>query len=138
MIPQGDRRSTPAARAERCGDDAVTGPTIGAVVTRGSLPVAPNVLIGRAGEVSTVSELLLALGARLVTLTGPPGVGKTRLAIAAAEAVVEEFEGGAVWVDLTPLREAGLVIGEIARVLQVSAAPAESIVARIAASLGGR
>lgn len=61
---------------------------------RTSLPIPPTSLIGRADEVDLAAKRLR--GARLVTLVGPAGVGKTRLAIAVAEKVQREFENG-VW-----------------------------------------
>ena len=75
-------------------------------------PVPAAALIGRTAEVDTVRSVLRAPGTRLVTLTGPPGVGKTRLALA----VAEPFDSVA-WVDLAPVRDAGLVVVEVARAL---------------------
>ena len=59
---------------------------------------------------------LLQDGARL-TLTGPGGSGKTRLAIEAATTLVTEFKAGVFWVDLAPLREPALVSGSIGQVV---------------------
>ena len=63
-----------------------------------SLPTPANRLIGRDVEVASVRQLLR--DNRLVTLTGPPGVGKTRLALEVAAAVAPEFAEGPVFVDL--------------------------------------
>ena len=83
---------------------------------RTSLPPAPaTALIGRAAEVAAIRELLAARGTRLVTLTGPPGVGKTRLALAVAE-----IYDDVAWVDLAPVHQPRLVMIEIARALGLS------------------
>ena len=73
-------------------------------------PAQVTSLVGRSDEVAAISRLLDV--ARLVTLTGPPGVGKTSLALALAEGREE-----VVWVDLAPVRCSGQVVGEIARAL---------------------
>jgi predicted ATPase len=82
-----------------------------------NLPPQPTPLIGRAEEVSHLASLLSSATGRLVTLTGPGGVGKTRVAIAAAEAVLPHFPGGVVFVDLTPLTDPARLTVEIARAL---------------------
>jgi len=64
-----------------------------------ALPSFPDTLIGRADEVRTVSELLIDGPARLLTLTGPGGVGKSRVAVAAAAETGARFTGGVRWVD---------------------------------------
>lgn len=64
------------------------------------LPAPANETIGRDGEVDEIGELLARPGVRLLSLVGPGGVGKTRLAMEAARSVTERFPGGAVHVNL--------------------------------------
>jgi predicted ATPase/transcriptional regulator with XRE-family HTH domain len=92
-------------------------PSIGLV----RLPVPPTTLIGRSAEVAHVRKLLdPATGsARLLTLVGPGGVGKTRLALAAARELTESYADGAVFVDLTPLHDWPLVPATIAHALAI-------------------
>ena len=72
-------------------------------------------------EVDTVVEL--AGSSRLLTLTGPGGTGKTRLALAAAERMAERFDGGTYFVALDAVNEAGLVVLEIITKLGVGSSP---------------
>jgi predicted ATPase/DNA-binding CsgD family transcriptional regulator/transcriptional regulator with XRE-family HTH domain len=84
------------------------------------LAMEPTPLVGRAHELDTIIQTLAAEGTRLLTLTGPAGVGKTRLALAAAAQLAkdsEHFPDGVVLVDLTPVRDPDLVLGAIARAL---------------------
>jgi non-specific serine/threonine protein kinase len=78
-------------------------------------PVSARPLIGRSEEIAAVRQLLSAEGVRLLTLVGPGGVGKTRLAIAVAESLADT----AVFVDLSPLRDPSLVLPTVADVLGV-------------------
>jgi predicted ATPase len=80
-----------------------------------NLPVQPFPLIGRGRELAELLELLSE--ARLVTLTGPGGAGKTRLAMHAAAEVIETYPDGVWWVGLAALRDPGLVEPTIAQVL---------------------
>jgi non-specific serine/threonine protein kinase len=105
------------------------------VLTARTLPAPPTPLIGRAAELADLTEAVTASGARLVTVTGPPGVGKSRLALAAAAAVADRFADGAVWVDLAPIPEARLVIAEVARALGVGRSAAEPALATLAAAV---
>ena len=79
-----------------------------------NLPVAANPLLGREGEVGDVLALLRE-GRRLVTVTGPGGTGKTRLALQVAAELVGTVAGGVFWVGLGPLTDSDLVATEIAR-----------------------
>src|SRR5215207_4988371 len=76
-------------------------------------------LIGRETEVATLRSLLRNDDVRLVSLTGPGGSGKTRLAIAVAMGMVDEFPDGVVFVDLSPLTDPDLVVPTIAAALGV-------------------
>jgi predicted ATPase/DNA-binding SARP family transcriptional activator len=80
---------------------------------RRHLPAPPTPLVGRRREVDDVVALLSG-DARLVTLTGPAGTGKTRLALQAAYELAERFPDGVYFVDLAPLRDPDLVTTTIA------------------------
>jgi predicted ATPase/class 3 adenylate cyclase len=82
-----------------------------------NLPARPTPLVGRSHELTEVTELLRE--ARLVTLTGAGGSGKTRLALEAAAELMDDFEDGAWWVSLAAIREPELVEPTIAQVLGV-------------------
>src|SRR5215218_4259955 len=94
-------------------------------------PLAP--LVGRAEELAALGDLLLG-PARLVTLTGPGGVGKTRLALAAAAATADGF----AFVALAAVRDPDLVVPTVARVLGLREAADRPLAATLAAFLSDR
>lgn len=107
-----------------------------AVATPTKLPRPATPLVGRKLEIAAVATLLRRDEARLVTLTGPGGTGKTRLAVAVAEELAAEL-GGAVFVDLAPISDAALVVDAIAQALDVAEAEG-SLLDTVTASLRDR
>ncbi len=81
----------------------------------GRLPVSTTSLIGRERAIGEVARLLGRPGVRLVTLTGPGGVGKTRLAVAVGERLQGRFGAGTVLVPLEAVTDPGLVLAAIGR-----------------------
>jgi predicted ATPase len=79
------------------------------------LPVSTTSLLGREQALGEVAGLLGQQGVRLVTLTGPGGVGKTRLAVAAAGRLLDRFSAGTVFVPLESVTDPGLVLAAIGR-----------------------
>lgn len=84
-----------------------------------NLPAQPNAMVGRVKELAEARELLTRPDVRLVTLTGPGGVGKTRLALQVAADVLTDFLDGAFFVVLAPISDPELVEVSIARTLGV-------------------
>ncbi len=81
---------------------------------RVELPLSPNVLVGRATEIAQITALILNDGARIVTITGSGGVGKTRLAIEVARGLQSDFVGGAGFVDLAPVSDPYRILAAVA------------------------
>jgi predicted ATPase/DNA-binding CsgD family transcriptional regulator/transcriptional regulator with XRE-family HTH domain len=90
------------------------------------LPVPANPLIGRADAATTVCTLLRRDDVRLLTLVGPPGVGKTRLAIHVAAGVAGAFRDGVCFVELAALHDADRVIPTIAAAMALSESGSQS------------
>ena len=84
-----------------------------------NLPLQPTPLVGREREVAEVTQRLLASETRLLTLTGPGGTGKTRLALQAAADLLDTFEDGTFFVSLAALTDSELVTSAIAAPLGV-------------------
>ena len=84
-----------------------------------NLPVQLTPFIGRVQEVSAVQKLLHRDGVRLLTLTGPGGTGKTRMALQVAAELSESFPDGVFFVNLAPISDPALVVATIAQTLDV-------------------
>ena len=90
------------------------------VETRPSnLPSPRTAFVGRDREVAAVEDLLLRPDVQLVTLTGPGGIGKTRLALEVARHLADRFAGGAYFIPLAPVSDASLVVSVIVQILGV-------------------
>ncbi len=104
-------------------------------------PLAPTPLVGRDGDVAEVCALLDPAGAdhvRLLTLFGPGGVGKTRVALAAADRLATRYADGAAFVDLASLQEAPLVAATLARALALQESGGRGAAELVREHLAGR
>jgi predicted ATPase len=86
-------------------------------ISNTNLPRPASSFVGREDETRQIVELIRDHAARIVTLTGPGGSGKTRLAIEAAAELITDHKAGTFWVELAPIRDPALVADEIAKTL---------------------
>ncbi len=103
-----------------------------------ALPIPPTPLIGRAHAVAAVTALLHAPAVRLVTLTGPGGTGKTRLALAVAATLGDAFSSEIAFVPLAALTDPELVLPAIAAALRVKVGAGESPMEAVRAAVRDR
>lgn len=121
-----DAEAAPADRGVPIADPARTG----------GLIVPPTLLYGRDDDVTAVAEVIRTGAARIVTLTGPGGVGKTRLAAALADELAADYPDGVVPILLASLADATDVVATIGRALGVVGIDGPDAVAATAAHLG--
>jgi predicted ATPase len=105
---------------------------------RTNLPVPATPFLGRERELAEVVELLTREDTRLLTLTGPGGTGKTRLALQAAAEASDRYPDGVFWVALAPLSDHRLVLSLVGQVLEVSEQPDGELTDTLASQLAGK
>jgi predicted ATPase/DNA-binding SARP family transcriptional activator/Tfp pilus assembly protein PilF len=105
---------------------------------KSKLPAPLTPLVGRRLELAAVTSLVRGSEVRLLTLTGPGGTGKTRLALEAAWELVHDFREGAVFVDLASIEDPALVGSQILGALEVDEQPGRPVVETLKEALRGQ
>jgi predicted ATPase/DNA-binding XRE family transcriptional regulator len=105
---------------------------------RASLPTQLTSFIGRKAEVAAVRDYLLTPDKRLITLIGPPGIGKTRLSLQVAQALLPDFVDGVFFVPLAALTDIRLVAPTIAHTLGIAETSGTRPEERLIAAIGQR
>ena len=105
---------------------------------RSNLPVPATPFLGREAELAAVTAMLATPGTRLVSLIGPGGTGKTRLAIQVAAEVSDTYPDGVYWASLATLRSAAFILPSVATAVGVSESPGALPVEDLARGLAGR
>jgi predicted ATPase len=100
-----------------------------------NLPSQPTVFVGRQAELVEINNLLGADTVRLVTLIGPGGTGKTRLALQSGAELIDRFVDGTYFIDLAPIRDPNSVLATIARTIGLSESTNGSMIADLTAQL---
>ena len=96
-----------------------------------NLPSSPTAFIGREKEVAAACALLRLPGVRLLSMTGPPGIGKTRLSLRVAEELMEEYEGNVFFAELAPVRDPDLLMPCIASALDLREVGGETLLGKV-------
>jgi predicted ATPase len=100
-------------------DGFLEGPAKRVEIRPTNLPASRTGFVGREKETAAAQELLMRPDVRLLTITGPGGIGKTRLGVEVAAGLVSEFAGGIHFVPLSPLSDAGLIAALIVQTLGI-------------------
>ena len=111
---------------------------LGSAAVETNLPRPATRLVGRRLEIASIGSLLRDPDVRLLTLSGPGGIGKTRLAIEAAAELAPEFEHGVAFVDLAPISDPALVEPTVAAAVDINNDPQQTTRQQLIARLRGR
>jgi len=117
-------------------DDAVPSGDGSGVLAAGRLPSPTTLLVGREREIAALGALLADDAVRLVTLLGPGGVGKTRLAFAIGAGIAARGETPVRFVPLSAIADVSLVPQAVLRALGLEAIPGRPVIEVLAASIG--
>ena len=109
-----------------------------AIAPASNLPAPLTPLIGRQAELRRIVHLFTQQGARLITLAGAPGVGKTRLAIQAGHHLQRHYADGVWFVDLAPIEDGSFLLSAVATVLSIDHEGAAPLTERVYAHLRER
>ena len=101
-----------------------------------SIPASARPIVGRTVDLQSAAELLMRDAVRLVTVTGPGGTGKTRLAVELAHKLDPNFPDGVFFVDLAAVRSPGQVLPTVARALGVLESSGRTIIEGLASVVG--
>ncbi len=121
------RHAAPSAASHFTEIPSLSDDTVGSRPAN-NLPVPPNPLIGREHEVAAVCALLQRAEVRLLTLGGPPGVGKTRLGLHVAAGMLDRFGDGVFFISLAPLRDPGHVAFAVTQALGLAETGSQSLI----------
>ena len=105
---------------------------------RTNLPVPATPFVGRKRELEEIAGLLGRKNLPLLTLTGPGGTGKTRLALQAAAEAAEDYPDGITWAPLAPLRDPALLFTTVAQRLELNEEPGKPLTETLATALAGK
>jgi predicted ATPase/class 3 adenylate cyclase len=103
-----------------------------------NLPTQTSEFLGREAQPAAIRDLLDAAGVRLLTLTGPGGIGKTRLALQAAADQIDRFEDGVYFVDISNVRDTNAVFEAIVRVVGLTGSEDERLIEALQEHLRAR
>jgi predicted ATPase/class 3 adenylate cyclase len=103
-----------------------------------NLPSQPSVFIGRHSELNEINELLVAEKVRMLTLLGPGGTGKTRLALQSGAELFDRFDDGTYFIDLAPIRDPDSVLAIIARTIGMNESSNGSMLNELKDQLQGK
>jgi len=106
------------------------------LIQSSQLPEQVTSFVGRHREIEAITDLISDQSNRIITLIGPGGVGKTRLAQQVAGMVSDQFHGGILFVDLAPISDPDMVLGRIARTWGLKETHAQSLVEEMREALG--